>query len=60
MSSVCFARVQDMNYIFSLINLFSPDIREMEEQKSPIFALPFHEYQVKTDLSFFAKIWGES
>jgi hypothetical protein len=30
----------------------------MEEQKPAVFALPFHEHQVKTDFSFFAKNLG--
>jgi hypothetical protein len=38
------------------INHFLPDFYEMEAKKSPIFSLPFHKNQVKSDLSFFEKI----
>jgi len=32
----------------------------MEEKKSPIFSLPFHEHQMKRDLSFTVKSLGNS
>jgi len=31
-----------------LIDLFLPAVGEMEEKKSAIFSLPFHQQQVKT------------
>ncbi len=40
------------------INLVSPDSCEMEEKKSAIFSLPFHNYRVKRDLSFLVKNLG--
>jgi len=40
------------------MNIFSPDFREMEEKKSAIFSLPFHENRVKKDLSFSMQCLG--
>jgi len=39
-------------------NLFLPDGCEMEEKKSAIFSLPFHNHRVKRDLSFSTKTLG--
>src|SRR5579884_1243701 len=47
------------DFFMRRIMLFLPAVGEMEEKKSLIFSLPFHQQQVKTDLSKIAYVLSE-